>query len=110
MRVARTALLFVAGLFFGGGVLLLLGVLEIFKEVGVEDGGGDFVVPGGPFAEVDHAAAVGAEGEVFAGGEDDFAAGGAEEGFGRGVDHGVCLYVNAGEGAPGRVRVVLVIS
>lgn len=29
---------------FAGGVLLLLGVLEVFEEVGVEDRGGDFVV------------------------------------------------------------------
>ena len=54
---------------------------EFFEEVRVLDGGGDFVGSAGPFAEVEEAAAVGAEGEVLAGGEDDFAAGGAEEGF-----------------------------
>ncbi len=81
----------VAGSLLVDRVLLLLGVLEVFEEVGVEDGGGDFVVAGGPLAEVDEAAAVGAEGEVFVGGEDDFAAGGAEEGFGLGVGHGSLL-------------------
>jgi hypothetical protein len=65
-----------------GGVVLLLGVLEVFEEVGVEDGGGDFVVPGGPLAEVDGAAALGAEGD-FGGVEgNEFFADGAVEGFG----------------------------
>ena len=58
-----------------------LGAGELFEEVGVLNRGGDFVVAGGPFAEVDAAAAVGAEGEVFATGEDDVAAGGAAESF-----------------------------
>ena len=49
-----------------------LGAGEFFEEVGVLDGGGDFVVAGGPLAEVEEAAAVGAEGELFVGGEDDF--------------------------------------
>ena len=74
----------VAPLGFVGGVLLLLGVLEVFEEVGVEDGGGDFVVARGPLAEVDGAAALGAEGD-FEGVEGDFfAADGAVEGFGHG--------------------------
>jgi hypothetical protein len=74
----------VAPLGFVGGVLLLLGVLEVFEEVGVEDGGGDFVVARGPLAEVDGAAALGAEGD-FGGVEGDFfAADGAVEGFGHG--------------------------
>jgi hypothetical protein len=63
-----------------------VGAGELFEEVGVLDGGGDFVIAGGPFAEVDAAAAVGAEGEVFVPGKDDGAAGGAAEGFG---GHGV---------------------
>jgi hypothetical protein len=61
------------------------GAGELFEEVGVLDGGGDLIVAGGPFAEVEDAAAVGAEGEVLVGGEDYFAAGGAEEGFGCGA-------------------------
>jgi hypothetical protein len=52
------------------------------------DGGGDDVAAGGPFAEVEDATAVGAEGEVGRGGEDYFAAGGAEEGFGCGHEVG----------------------
>ena len=63
------------------GVAVGVGAGEFFEEVGVLNGGGDFVVAGGPFAEVEDAAAVGAEGEVVVGSEDDFAAGGAEEGF-----------------------------
>ena len=58
-----------------------VGAGEFFEEVGVLDGGSDFVVAGGPFAEVDAAAAVGAEGEVFIPGKDDGAAGGAAEGL-----------------------------
>jgi hypothetical protein len=50
---------------------------EAFEDFGVEDGGGDFVVSAGPFTEVDAAAAVAAEGDVFAAEEDDFVAGGA---------------------------------
>jgi hypothetical protein len=64
------------------GVALGFGAGQLFEEVGILDGSGDFVVAGGPFAEVEDAAAVGAEGEVVVGGEDYFAAGGAEEGFG----------------------------
>ena len=67
-----------------GGVGLLLGVLDVFEEVGVEDGGGDFVVAGGPLAKVDGAAALGAERD-FGGVEgDEFFADGAVEGFGHG--------------------------
>ena len=57
------------------------GAGQFFEEVGVLDGGGDFVVAGGPLAEIEDAAAVGAEGEVLVGGEDYFSAGGAEESF-----------------------------
>jgi hypothetical protein len=76
----------------GGLVFVVLAVVfvragELFEEVGILDGGGDFVVAGGPFAEVEDTAAVGAEGEVFVGDEDDFATGGAEECFWCG--HGV---------------------
>jgi len=71
-----------------GGVLLLLGVLEVFEEVGVEDGGRDFVVARGPLAEVDGATALGAEGN-FGGVEGDgLFADGAVEGFG----HGHCEF------------------
>ena len=84
----------VSPLGFVGGVLLLLGVLEVFEEVGVEDRGGDFVVARGPLAEVDAAATVGAEGEVFVGGGYGLLAGGAlEDGLGHGsVLFGVDLY------------------
>jgi hypothetical protein len=58
-----------------------LGAGEFFKEVGVLDGGGDLVVAGGPFSQVDAAATVAAEGEVFVCGEDDGAAGGTAERF-----------------------------
>lgn len=63
------------------GVAVGFGAGEFFEEVGVLDGRGDFVVSAGPFAEVEEAAAVGAEGEVFGSGEHYFAAGGAKEGF-----------------------------
>ena len=72
------------------GVVLLLGVLEVFEKVGVEDGGGDFVVAGGPLAEVDGAAALGAEGD-FGGVEgNEFFADGAVERFGHG-DHALMI-------------------
>ena len=58
---------------------MLVGTGEFFEEVGILDGGGDFVVAACPFSEVDAAAAVGAEGDVFASGEDDVAAGGTAE-------------------------------
>jgi hypothetical protein len=75
---AFRGLIFVAGV----GMALGLGASELFEQVGILDGGGDFVVAGGPFAEVEDAAAIGAEGEEVAGDQDDFAAGGAEESFG----------------------------
>jgi hypothetical protein len=46
--------------------VVLVGAGEFFEEVGVLDGGRDFIVAAGPFTEVDAAAAVGAEWEVFA--------------------------------------------
>ena len=58
-----------------------IGPGEFLEEVWVLDGAGDLVVAGGPLAEVDTAAAVGAEGEVLAASDDDVAAGGAAEGF-----------------------------
>jgi hypothetical protein len=63
-----------------------VGAGELFEEIGVLDGRGDFVVAGGPLAEVDAAAAVGAEGEVFVLGKNDGAAGGAAEGLDLGHD------------------------
>ena len=50
---------------------------QVFEDVGIEDRGADFIDAHGPFAEVDAAAAVTAEGEVFVGSEDQFLAGGA---------------------------------
>ena len=52
-------------IFLVGFAVVRLGASQFFEEIGVLDGGGDFVVAGGPFAEVDAAAAVRAEGEVF---------------------------------------------
>jgi hypothetical protein len=54
---------------------------ELFEVIGVLDGSGDLVVSAGPFAEVEDAATVRAEGEVLVGGEDYFAADRAEECF-----------------------------
>src|ERR1700721_1757127 len=62
-----------------------LGAGQLFEEVGVLNGGGNFVVSAGPFTEVEQSAAVGAEGKVLVGGEDYFAAGGAEESFRHGL-------------------------
>src|SRR5205823_12491455 len=67
-------------------VFVVLGVVfpragELFEEVGVLDRAGDFIVSAGPFAEIDAAAAVGAEREVFAAGEDDGPAGGTAQRF-----------------------------
>jgi hypothetical protein len=76
------ALYFGARLVFIVLAVMFIGAGEFFEEVGVLDGRGDFVVAAGPFAEVDAAAAVGAEGEVFAAGEDQGAAGGAAQRFG----------------------------
>jgi hypothetical protein len=61
--------------------VVFVGTGEFLEQVGVLDRGGDFVVAAGPFAEVEATAAVGAEGEVFATGEDDVAAGGAAKGL-----------------------------
>ena len=41
-----------------------LGLLKLFGEFGIEDGRRDFVVAGGPLAEIDQAAAVRAERDV----------------------------------------------
>jgi hypothetical protein len=71
-----------AGLVFVVLAIVFVGAGELFEEVRVLDGGGDLVVSAGPFAEVNAAAAVGAEGEVFAAREDDGAAGGAAQRFG----------------------------
>ena len=71
-----------AGLVFIVLAVVLVGAGELFEEIGVLDGGGDFVVAAGPFAKVDAAAAVGAEREVFVLLEDQRAAGGAAQRFG----------------------------
>jgi hypothetical protein len=52
---------------------------EIFEDFGVEDGRADLVDAGGPFAEVDFAAAVTAKREVLVVETDQHAAGGAVE-------------------------------
>jgi len=54
---------------------------EVFEDFRVEDGGADFVDAGGPLAEVDFAATVAAEGEIFVVEADQHAAGGAAENF-----------------------------
>jgi hypothetical protein len=66
-------------------MLLLLCVLEVLEEIGVEDGRAYLVVARGPLAEVDGAAAVGAEGDVGVGERDFFAADGALEDFSHGT-------------------------
>jgi len=58
---------------------------KVFEDVGVEDGRGDLVCSAGPLAEINLAAAVAAEGEVFVGGGDDGLTGGATE------DDGFCF-------------------
>jgi hypothetical protein len=72
-----------------GVPLLLIGTVvvgaeaaEVFENFRVEDGRADFVDAHGPFAEIDFAAAVAAEWEVFVAGADDHCAGGAVEEFG----------------------------
>jgi hypothetical protein len=64
------------------GVAALLGSLSFLKQVGVEDGRADLVLPRRPVAEVDGAAAVGAEGDVVGVQGDFLAADGTVEGFG----------------------------
>lgn len=59
---------------------------QFLEKVGVLDGGRDLVIAAGPFAEVEQAAAVGAKGEILVRGQDDFAAGWAEESFRHGVN------------------------
>ena len=54
---------------------------ELFEEVGILDGGGDFVVARGPLTEVEEAAAIAAEGKVLVVDEDNVAAGRTEECF-----------------------------
>jgi len=55
---------------------------QVFEDFRVEDGGADFEHAGGPFAEIDLAAAVTAEGEVLVVEADQLAAGGAAEELG----------------------------
>ena len=76
-------------------MLLLLGVLEVFEEVRVEDRGANLVVARGPLAEVDGAATVGAEGDVGVGGEDGLFADGAGDGFGHG-DYPISTLIRKG--------------
>jgi hypothetical protein len=76
--------------------------LEIFKQVGVEGGRADLVDAHGPFAEVDAAAAVRAEGKIFVSGFDQLFAGWALErldfdfrGFGHGLRLGTLFFIFA---------------
>ena len=48
----------------GVGETVGFGTGELFED-GILDGGGDLVISTGPFAEVQQAATVGAEGEVL---------------------------------------------
>lgn|GEM_PF-4751098 len=71
-----------------GGRSLLIGATairaetaEVFEDFRVEDGRTNFVDAHGPLAEIDFAAAVAAEGEVFVAGADDHCAGWAVEEF-----------------------------
>ena len=57
-------------------------VAEVFEDFGVEDGRADFVDPHGPLAEIDFAAAIAAEREVFVAEADDGCAGRAAEELG----------------------------
>ena len=75
-----------------------VGAGQLFEVVGVLNGGGDLVVSAGPFAQVEDAATVGAEGEVLVGGEDYFAAGGAEESFRHGGTDLDCNFFGRGSG------------
>ena len=79
----NTGRTFLMGLFFVAGVGMTVSSRagKLLEVVGILDGSGDFVVSAGPLAEVEDAAAVGAEGEILVGGDDYFATGGAEEGF-----------------------------
>jgi hypothetical protein len=72
-----------------GERLLLIGTVavgaeaaEIFENFRVENGRTDFVDAHGPFAEIDFAAAVAAEREVFVADADDHCAGWTVEEFG----------------------------
>jgi len=58
---------------------------QVFKNVGIQDGRGDFVGSTGPLAQIDLAAAVAAEGEIFVSSGDDGLASGATE------NDGLCL-------------------
>jgi hypothetical protein len=71
-------------------MLLLVGVLEVFEEVGIEDGRADLVVAGGPLAEVNGAAAFGTERDFWGVKGDGLAADGAVEGFGH---RGLCSLI-----------------
>jgi hypothetical protein len=69
-----------------GSVFIILtigfiGAGKLFEEIGVLDRSGNFIVAGGPFAKVDAAAAVRAEGKVLVPFKDERAAGGTAEGF-----------------------------
>ena len=87
-RIFREMWVLGGRLVFVAAVGMAAGSGQLFEIVGVLNGGGDFIATTGPLAEVDEAAAVGAEGEVLVGGENDFAADRTEEGFGCG--HGAC--------------------
>src|SRR5580698_4360971 len=66
----------------GLSAMISAGAAEVFEDFRIEDGRADLVDAGGPFAQVDFAAAVAAEREVLVFGADQHGAGGAAEQFG----------------------------
>lgn len=82
-----------------------VGAGQFFEEIRVLDGGGDFVVSGGPFTKVDTAAAVAAEWVVFGLLENEVSAGGAAESLGLGCHSTslIQLVESVGEKLLGRV-------
>ncbi len=82
MKVAPLRLIPVAGFLFVHRVPLLLGVLELFEQIWIEDGRADLVLAGGPLAEINTTAAIGAKRRVFGVEKDGRVTGGAAKGFG----------------------------
>jgi hypothetical protein len=70
LAAAAGGLMASGGYFSGPRSFPHVRAFEVFEQIGVEDGRADLVDAHGPFAEVDAAAAVAAEGEVFVGGLD----------------------------------------
>jgi hypothetical protein len=66
----------------GAALGLELTGFELFEKIGVEDGGADLVIARSPLAEVDQAAAIGAEGNIRGVERDFFAADGTVQSLG----------------------------